>query len=111
MSARPPSTTGAGLRFGAGLLKTVPPVGLGLRCSKDCAKSLGRYHGAKLWELRAATVLPCFGPTRQAQRARPARPGYGWFTEGFDTRTRNDGDALERSVDFRPWLVLAIGPG
>src|SRR5437773_6817546 len=60
------------------------------------AMDLARRHGAKAFELRAATS---FGRWLQAQgRAVEARdllaPIYGWFTEGFDTRDLREAKAL-----------------
>jgi predicted ATPase len=100
MSARPPSTTGAGLRmrrkftqnrFGQSALVAVQQ---GLR-----EVALVR-HGAKLSELRAAMSLAPASANqgRRSEVRDPLAPGYGWFTEGFDTQDLNDAGTLLEEV-------------
>ena len=45
--------------------------------------SLAEELEAKLWELRPAASLARLG--RYAEARDLLAPGYGWFTEGFET--------------------------
>jgi predicted ATPase len=60
------------------------------------AASSARKHGAKLWELRAATSLARL--RREQGRPADARdilaPVCDWFTEGFDTPDLKEATAI-----------------
>jgi predicted ATPase len=60
------------------------------------ALSVARQQQAKSWELRASMSLA--GLWRDQGKVQQARellaPGYGWFTEGFNTRDLKDAKAL-----------------
>ncbi len=52
--------------------------------------------GARLWELRAATILARLwhGQRQRAEARDLLGPIYGWFTEGFDTADLQEAKAL-----------------
>ena len=64
--------------------------------SAERAIQVARQQQARLWELRAATVLARHlaeeGEQGQAQRL--LGPIHGWFTEGFDTKDVIEAKAL-----------------
>jgi hypothetical protein len=53
------------------------------------AIALARSQGARMYELRATTSLARLlrDQRRRAEARDVLAPVYGWFTEGFDTRT------------------------
>jgi predicted ATPase len=60
------------------------------------ALSIARQQEAKLWELRAAASLARLrrDQGRRAEACDILTPGYGWFTEGFDTPDLREARAL-----------------
>jgi predicted ATPase len=60
------------------------------------ALTISRRQKARMWELRAATMLARLW--RDRRRRAEARdllaPVYGWFTEGFDTPDLKEAKAL-----------------
>jgi predicted ATPase len=60
------------------------------------AIQVARGHGAKMWELRAATSLARLWADqgRRADAHDLLAPVYGWFTEGFDAADLKDAKAL-----------------
>jgi predicted ATPase len=60
------------------------------------ALSVARQQQAKSWELRASMSLArLWRDQGKVQQARELlAPGYGWFTEGFNTRDLKDAKAL-----------------
>jgi predicted ATPase len=60
------------------------------------ALAVAREQQAKSWELRAAmSMARLWRDQGKPQQARELlAPGYGWFTEGFDTRDLKEAKAL-----------------
>jgi predicted ATPase len=52
-----------------------------------CALEVARGQGAKMWELRAATILARLwrDQGKQGDARDLLAPIHAWFTEGFDT--------------------------
>jgi predicted ATPase len=60
------------------------------------ALEIARGQGAKMWELRAATILARLwrGQGKQDNARDLLAPVYGWFTEGFDIADLKKAKAL-----------------
>ena len=73
----------------------------------ETALDVAREQDAKSLELRAATSLArLLGGARWAkQSARPPRPVYDWFNEGFDTADLKDAKALLDELALGPDLA------
>ena len=67
------------------------------------AIDVARTHGAKAWELRAATSLARLwcDQGKAGEGYRLLAPVYGWFTEGFDTADLQDAKALLSELEKR----------
>jgi predicted ATPase len=66
----------------------------------DRAFKVARQQKAKSWELRAAmSMARLWRDQGKVQQARELlAPGYGWFTEGFDTRDLKEAKALLKAL-------------
>jgi predicted ATPase len=64
------------------------------------ALSIAEEQGAKLWELRAASLARLHRDQGRHAEARDLLAlVYGWFTEGFETPDLNDAKALLEALD------------
>jgi predicted ATPase len=76
-----------------------PDVGAQGEAHFTRALAVSRLQQAKSWELRAAMSMARSRATR-ASCSKPANCllGYGWFTEGFDTRDLKEAKALLKEL-------------